>query len=96
MKKMNLVVVALIMALFASGLALAAEPAAQPKSQATCPVLGGNINKNVYVDYKGKRIYFCCPGCIEVFKKNPEQYLEKLKEQGVTPEPVPEAKGKTK
>ena len=28
--------------------------------QMTCPVEGGKIDKSVYVDYQGKRVYFCC------------------------------------
>jgi YHS domain-containing protein len=54
--------------------------------QTACPVLGGKINKNIYTDYQGQRIYFCCPACIDVFKKNPEAYLKKMREQGVVPE----------
>lgn len=56
---------------------------------ATCPVLGGNIDKKIFADYKGKRIYFCCPGCDEAFKNDPEKYMKKLEEQGVTPEDAP-------
>ncbi|MCI5223424.1 MAG: YHS domain-containing protein [Candidatus Electrothrix sp. AR4] len=54
--------------------------------QTTCPVMGGSINKEVYADHEGKRVYFCCPACIEQFKKDPETYLAKLKEMGQEPE----------
>jgi len=57
--------------------------------QTICPVMGGKIKKDIYLDYKGKRIYFCCSGCAEEFKKDPEKYIEKLKDQGVTPEKSP-------
>jgi len=67
--------------------ALAAEP---PKPQTVCPVLGGNIDKKVYLDYQGKRIYFCCTGCDAEFKKDPEKYLKKIEEQGITLEKCPE------
>ena len=50
--------------------------------QTKCPVMGGNINKEVFVDYKGKRIYFCCNACIERFNEEPEKYMKKLKEDG--------------
>jgi YHS domain-containing protein len=74
---------------------LAAPLAAQGKPQTTCPVLGGNLNKNIFVDYKGSRIYFCCAGCDKEFQKDPEKYLKKLQDQGVTPEKSPGgAKGK--
>lgn len=54
-----------------------------------CPVLGGNIDKKVYTDYKGQRIYFCCSACIETFNKDPEKYLKKMQAEGVTPEKTP-------
>jgi YHS domain-containing protein len=70
--------------------AKAAPPAAAPgQPQTQCPVLGGKINKNVYADYKGQRIYFCCAGCDKEFKKDPEKYLKKLRDQGITLEPAP-------
>ena len=46
--------------------------------QTTCPVMGGPINKNIFTEYKGKKVYFCCTGCEEKFKANPEQYIAKL------------------
>jgi len=53
------------------------------KDQTTCPVIGGPVNKNIYADYQGNRVYFCCPPCIKEFKKNPEKYVKKMKEQGI-------------
>jgi len=46
--------------------------------QTTCPVMGGASNKNVFTEYKGKKVYFCCVACVEKFKANPEQYIAKL------------------
>ena len=60
--------------------------------QTTCPVMGGTINKELHVDYKGQRVYFCCPACIDEFKKDPEKYLQKMKEAGQEPETVTENK----
>ena len=48
------------------------------KLQTTCPVMGGDIDKTVYTDYKGKRVYFCCKMCVDKFNADPEKYLEKL------------------
>ena len=87
MRGIKLAILTLILAVFLAGPVLAA---AAPKT--TCPVMGGKINKEVYTDYQGQRIYFCCAGCIGVFKKDPEKYLQKMKEQGVTPEKAPAAK----
>lgn len=58
-------------------------------AQAKCPVLTGDIDKNVFVDYKGQRIYFCCSACVEKFKSNPEKYLTEMKAAGITPEKTP-------
>lgn len=33
--------------------------------------------KKMYADYKGKRYFFCCNGCPQAFKKNPEKYVAK-------------------
>ncbi|MGC9197283.1 MAG: YHS domain-containing protein [Syntrophobacteraceae bacterium] len=54
--------------------------------QTKCPVLGNKIDKKVYVDYHGKRIYFCCKGCVDQFKKNPQKYLKKMEAEGVKPD----------
>jgi len=72
----------------------AAGPAASPEggaaiiveagNQETCPVMGGKINKTLYVDHDGKRIYVCCAACIGKFNENPEQYIQKLADAGVT------------
>jgi Cu(I)/Ag(I) efflux system membrane fusion protein len=46
--------------------------------QKVCPVMGGKINKDVFIEYKGKKVYFCCPGCESQFLKNPQKYIDKL------------------
>jgi len=87
------VIVALVLAFPSAGAGFAGEPTSQAgKQQVACPVQGGKINKNLYVDYQGQRIYFCCPECIPIFKKNPEAYLKKMREQGVVPEKTPGGK----
>jgi YHS domain-containing protein len=82
---------AMILVLTLAALTAGSVWAADAKPQTTCPVLGGNINKQVYADYQGKRIYFCCAGCDAEFKQNPEKYLKKLEAQGVVLEPSPAA-----
>jgi len=61
---------------------------AQP-NQKMCPVMGNPINKEVYSDYNGKRIYFCCKDCTEKFKENPDQYISKSEKEGVVFEDAP-------
>jgi YHS domain-containing protein len=50
--------------------------------------MGGKIDRKVYADHGGKRVYFCCPGCIGTFRGDPEKYLAKLRADGVEPEVV--------
>jgi len=65
-----------------------AAPQAQPAGvasnvqteQTTCPVMGGKIKKTIYIDYKGRRVYFCCFQCRETFQESPEKYIKKLDE----------------
>ena len=40
--------------------------------------LNGKSDKNVFVEYKGEKVYFCCPSCKGKFEKNPEKYISKL------------------
>ena len=70
----------------------AAPEAPQGKAQATCPVMGGAIDKAVFADYEGKRVYFCCPDCVKTFNKEPQKYIKKLEDKGVTLAKTP-AKG---
>ncbi len=46
--------------------------------QTDCPVMGGAINKAIFTEYKGKKVYFCCSPCEEKFKEEPEKYIAKL------------------
>lgn len=50
--------------------------------QTTCPVMGGTINKKLFVEQDGKRIYVCCAGCIDPLKKDFNKYAAKLESQG--------------
>jgi YHS domain-containing protein len=59
--------------------AKAAASAVTKAEQTTCPVMDGNkIDKNVFVEYKGKKVYFCCAACKSVFEKDPEKYAANL------------------
>jgi len=65
-----------------SGCKKKTEPAASTFSEAIeqkmCPVLGGPVDKNIFTEYQGKKVYFCCTDCKEQFEKEPEKYLSKL------------------
>ena len=55
-----------------------AEAVAAIVEQTTCPVMGGAINKAIFTEYKGKKVYFCCSPCKEKFEQEPEKYIAKL------------------
>lgn len=80
--------------LIAAGLILgpAAPGFTAEKHQEKCPIMGYPIHKKVYADHDGKRVYFCCASCIDEFKKDPEAFLKKMKEDGVELDPAPESK----
>lgn len=63
--------------------------AGKTKPQTNCPVMGGKINKAIYTDHAGKRVYFCCKACIAEFRKDPEKYVKTLEEEGFVLEDVP-------
>jgi YHS domain-containing protein len=47
--------------------------------QTTCPVTGEALeSKDVYTDFEGRRVYFCCKKCQGKFAANPRDYLKKL------------------
>ncbi|MHC4530730.1 MAG: YHS domain-containing protein [Planctomycetota bacterium] len=46
--------------------------------QTSCPIMGGKINKAIYTEYKDKKVYFCCSGCVAKFEDDPEKYVAKL------------------
>ncbi len=53
------------------------------KSDIVCPVSGEPVSKdtNITYTYNGKVYRFCCPGCIEAFKKDPEKYIKNMEER---------------
>ena len=36
----------------------------------TCPVSNEAIDKTKSVEFEGRKVYFCCAGCIEKYKKD--------------------------
>lgn len=61
--------------------AMMAKPGMEMASaveQKTCPVMGAPINKDLFTEYKGKKVYFCCEECKPKFEQEPEKYIAKL------------------
>ncbi len=66
------------------------EGEAKAGPQTTCPMMGDKIDKNIYEDYKGKRVYFCCTDCPKMFKADPEKFMQKMTDEGVILDDTPE------
>lgn len=48
-------------------------------TQTTCPIMVGRpIDKAVSTDYQGKKVYFCCGGCIKKFNAEPDKFAKEL------------------
>lgn len=76
MKRITILFLGLVLALSLAGAGFAADPPAPGQAQTVCPVMSGKTNPNLYADYQGQRVYFCCPGCVDAFKKDPGKYLK--------------------
>lgn len=49
-----------------------------------CPVSGEKIGEGMEpatYEYEGKIYNFCCAMCVDEFKKDPEKYIKKIKEE---------------
>jgi len=59
----------------------AAEGVVLENVQDACPVSGeklGGHGTPAHVDHHGRRVMFCCDGCVPEFTKDPEKYLAAL------------------
>lgn len=55
----------------------------KPPTKVKCPVMKGNsvniasaTKAKMFSDYKGRRYFFCCPGCPGAFKANPAKFAK--------------------
>ncbi len=65
-----------------------AEEKAVDVGNKICPVSGekiGDMGPGAQYEYKGKIYNFCCTGCIEEFKKDPEKYVKVVEGQMAEP-----------
>ena len=68
----------LVLILLASS-SLALSAAEEKTVQKMCPVLTDEpINPDIFTEYKGKRVYFCCDSCKSAFINDPEKYVANL------------------
>jgi len=75
--------------------------------QVMCPVMGEPIDGKTFVEYKGRRIGFCCEMCPPKFKADPAKYMARFKDactdqvhcpvtgRAINPKHSAEYKGKT-
>ncbi|MEW5796043.1 MAG: YHS domain-containing protein [Candidatus Zixiibacteriota bacterium] len=57
----------------------AAEGVLFQNIQTTCPVSGEALeDKDIYTDYEGRRIYFCCKKCTSMFAETPQKFLKAM------------------
>jgi len=87
----SFLVVTIILLVFSVSMVYAEEKPAEGKKQTICPVMKMPIEKNLFVDYQGNRIYFCCDKCPKTFLDDPDKYMKVVKEMGVTLEKTPNA-----
>ena len=53
------------------------------KYQTVCPVTGKEINKDIFLDIQGARVYFYNAEARDSMKANPDKYFKKAGEDGV-------------
>ena len=92
----SVIAAGIVGSLLISGLgfsAAGAEPPAQKrtvdKAQAVCPVTGDKIDKTVFSDYGGKRVYFCCKDCVTTFKADPAAIVARMEKDGIVLDKTP-------
>lgn len=45
----------------------------------TCPVMQKeDVDPELFVDYKGERVYLCCTKCKKRFAQDPEKYMARI------------------
>ncbi len=80
--KRTVVLMFLLAAVVAIAQAVSADDKpAKARPEAKCPVSGEKISKEAAVEYRGGKVYFCCPACVPKFKKDTAKYEVKANEQ---------------
>lgn len=58
--------------------------------QTHCPVMNLPIDRALYHDHAGRRIYVCCPGCLEDVRKRADEMIREHAARGIAFERTPE------
>ncbi len=76
---------ALVAVWLSSGWAVAQHPQGQAEQKGSklplCPIMGNPVNFLVQTMTDEGPVYFCCPGCIDKYEKNPAKYAKQTKAQ---------------
>ncbi|MDG2384951.1 MAG: hypothetical protein P8N76_24990 [Pirellulaceae bacterium] len=81
MLKRQLVTAFSITAMFIAGTLVAEDAKKTDLSKVKCIVSGKAITPEATADYKGGKVYFCCPGCPGAFAKNTKKFATKANHQ---------------
>ncbi|MCC8167536.1 MAG: hypothetical protein LIQ31_15710 [Planctomycetes bacterium] len=67
------------------------DDAAEPLSQA-CPIMGNRINRQLFLEKDGRRVFMCCKSCTKRLQNNWDKSLDALRNQAEAgdPEALPE------
>lgn len=83
MKQISMLILVLV-SLFAPITASAESPSSTPAildvRYTECPIMGGKALPDVATIYQNKVYHFCCPSCIDAFKKDPAAAIAKIKD----------------
>jgi YHS domain-containing protein len=64
--------------------------ARRPSQKQTRDIMSGNpVKSNIYTDFAGKRVYFCCDESKRRFAVEPENWVKRAQEQGMVLEDAP-------
>jgi YHS domain-containing protein len=55
--------------------------AAKPVTNKVCPLMGDEVEAKWRLEHDGQYVYFCCRGCIDMFKADPAAAIAKMSEE---------------
>ena len=86
--KKSILAMSVLSALLFAGAVRAADSAPAPQKQTVCPIMGNAIDKSLFVDVDGKRVYLCCKGCIAAVQKDGAKIVKEMESKGIVLETV--------
>lgn len=87
--KLAVLIVAFMMTWVLGASPFATADTQKDSKQTICPVMAGPVDKSIYADHKGQRVYFCCSGCLDEFKKDPDKCIKEMEAKGIQIEKTP-------